>query len=102
MTTRFSLSELAEMLQVPVDAVRRAVDELAAAGQLTAESFVFADRNWRIAPSDTKRIQEWIVNAATAGVIQLEPPRRKWVRKRVERPAEDGAQMAEGAARRAD
>lgn len=60
MTTRFSLSELGEMLHVPVQTIRLAVDELATRGHLTAESFIYGERNWRIAPSDVKRIQDFI------------------------------------------
>jgi len=61
LTTRFSLAELADMLHVHVSHVRQAVDVLAATGQLTAESFQYAEKNWRIAPSDTKVIQDWIL-----------------------------------------
>lgn len=58
MTTRFSVAELADMLKVPVEVVRHAADQLAA--EFTGESFLFNERSWRIAPSDVKRIQEWI------------------------------------------
>ncbi|MBX5435662.1 MAG: hypothetical protein IRZ33_00425 [Alicyclobacillaceae bacterium] len=71
MTTRFSLAELADMLNVPVQVVRRAVEALAREEALTAESFQYMDRNWRIAPSDVKRVQEWIACAHQRG--QLEP-----------------------------
>ncbi|GGI98720.1 hypothetical protein GCM10010885_05240 [Alicyclobacillus cellulosilyticus] len=81
MTTRFSLAELAEMLRVPVDVVRAAVDDLAARGELTAESFTFAGRNWRIAPSDVKRIQDHIAEGVRRGVIQITPPKRRVLRK---------------------
>lgn len=57
MTTRFSIAEVADMLHAPLEAVRAAVDELSELGELTAESFAFGDRNWRVAPSDVKRIQ---------------------------------------------
>ncbi|EPZ44641.1 hypothetical protein [Alicyclobacillus acidoterrestris] len=58
MTTRFSLAELADMLHVPVEAVRQAVESLV--DELTGESFLYNDRTWRIAPSDVKRIQLWL------------------------------------------
>ncbi|QRF24012.1 hypothetical protein FY534_10460 [Alicyclobacillus sp. TC] len=61
MTTRFSMAELAEMLHENIEHVRIAVDSLAAAGQLTGESFQFGHRNWRIAPSDVKNIAHWLV-----------------------------------------
>lgn len=47
------------MLHVPVQYVRWAVDELSA--DFTGESFPFDERNWRIGPSDVKRIQAWII-----------------------------------------
>lgn len=88
MTTRFSLAELAEMFHVPVAAVRNAVDELAACGELTAESFVFGGRNWRIAPSDTKRIQSWLEMRSVTADLPTNPPRRKVTRKVVQSPPE--------------
>ncbi|GMA49565.1 hypothetical protein GCM10025857_09220 [Alicyclobacillus contaminans] len=81
MTTRFGLDELAEMLHTPVAAVRAAVDDLAARGELTAESFVYGDKNWRIAPSDTKRIQSWIEEQVRRGQLSLDKPTRRVVRK---------------------
>jgi len=87
-TTRFSLAELAEMLHVPVVAVRNAVDELAAGGELTAESFVFGGRNWRIAPSDTKRIQSWLEMRSVTADLPTNPARRKVTRKVVQSPPE--------------
>ncbi|WP_054969272.1 hypothetical protein [Alicyclobacillus ferrooxydans] len=83
MTTRFSLSELAEMLHVPVGVVRRAVDDLDKEGQLTAESFVYGDRNWRVAPSDTKRIAQWIDAKKAAGDITLTAEKRRIKRKQI-------------------
>lgn len=83
MTTRFSLSELAEMLHVPVEHVRMAVDALSAHGELTAESFQYGDRNWRIAPSDTKRLQAWIVEETTAGRLAQTGPTRRIRKKQV-------------------
>ena len=93
MTTRFSLAELSEMLHVPVDVVRRAVDELSEQGLLTAESFVFGDRNWRVAPSDTKRIQQWIADLQTQNSdVFASPERRRMKRKVVAPPAKDSKQ----------
>jgi hypothetical protein len=83
MTTRFSLSELAEMLHLPVEAIRAAVDDLADRGELTAESFVFAERNWRIAPSDVKRIQDWLAEKAASGELVVNQPVRRVKRRRV-------------------
>ncbi|MCL6637174.1 MAG: hypothetical protein K6T26_04410 [Alicyclobacillus sp.] len=93
MTTRFSLAELADMLHEPVERVRQAVDTLAAAGQLTAESFMFGGRNWRIAPTDVKRIQDWlgVHQPDTHGVHE----RRRVVRKRVLPPAGSGQTAGE-------
>lgn len=83
MTTRFSLAELAEMLQVPVDAVRMAVDDLAKHNELTAESFVYGERNWRIAPSDVKRVQDWILAKQKSGELEFERKARRVVRRQV-------------------
>lgn len=83
MTTRFSLAELADMLHVTVDAVRTAVDELSANEELTAESFVYGERNWRIAPSDTKKIQEWITQKVSSGELSIQKPQRRILRKQV-------------------
>lgn len=83
MTTRFSLAELADMLHVPVNAIRQAVDTLAENGALTAESFVFMDKNWRISPSDVKRIQNWIERTVASGELVLEQTQRKVRAKRV-------------------
>lgn len=82
-TTRFSLAELSEMLHVPVDAVRFAVNELKKESQLTAESFLFAERNWRIAPSDVKRIQAYISQAVEEGRLQIQVPARKIKKKQI-------------------
>ncbi|WP_067931896.1 hypothetical protein [Alicyclobacillus kakegawensis] len=87
MTTRFSLSELAQMLQAPVEVVRQAVDDLADHGELTAESFVFGDRNWRVAPSDVKRVQDWIAEHGAKGETGNRKPVRR-VRRKVVRQAD--------------
>jgi DNA-binding GntR family transcriptional regulator len=90
LTTRFSLAELSEMFHVPVDIVRRAVDELSQQDLLTAESFVFGERNWRVAPSDTKRIQQWIVDKqAQNPELFASSERRRVKRKVIEQPAKD-------------
>ncbi len=83
MTTRFSLSELAEMLNFPVDAVRMAVEALSETGELTAESFRYGERNWRVAPSDVKRVQTWIELRVQSGALQLEKPRRRVKSKKI-------------------
>ncbi|CAM3713631.1 hypothetical protein [Alicyclobacillus pomorum] len=83
MTTRFSLAELANMLHTTVEAVRAAVDDLSKRGELTAESFEYGYRNWRIAPSDTKKIQAWIVQKVESGELEIRPPVRKIRRKEV-------------------
>jgi hypothetical protein len=71
------------MLHVPVEMVRLAVDHLSTKGELTAESFLFMDRNWRVAPSDIKRIQEWIVAGVDSGNIAFVPPKRRVKRKQI-------------------
>lgn len=91
MTTRFSLAELSEMLHVPVDVVRRAVDELSEQGLLTAESFVFGDRNWRVAPSDTKRIQQWIVDLQAQNSGAFASSQRRRIQRKVVAPPAKGS-----------
>jgi len=83
MTTRFSLAELADMLHVPVSTIRQAVDTLAAEDSLTAESFIYMEKNWRISPSDVKRVQMWIEQAVESGRIVSERPARRVKRKQV-------------------
>ncbi len=91
MTTRFSLAELSEMLHVPVDVIRRAVDELSEQGLLTAESFVFGDRNWRVAPSDTKRIQQWIADFQAQNSDVLASSERRRMKRKVVAPPAKGS-----------
>jgi hypothetical protein len=74
------------MLGAPLPAVRRAVETLAERGELTAESFVFAEHSWRIAPSDVKRVQalvrEWAKGAAP------ERPQRRIKARRIVTPSD--------------
>lgn len=86
MTTRFSIAELADMLHVPVNHVRQAVDELAPT--FTGESFLFNERIWRIAPSDVKRIQSWI--EARQDTLSAQRPPRKVRMKRIQSGEETG------------
>ncbi|WP_198853021.1 hypothetical protein [Alicyclobacillus sp. SO9] len=81
MTTRFSLSELSEMLGVPVDVVRTAVEHLAGQKELTAETFVYGQRSWRVAPSDVKRLQDWIQSDAGGENLRVKRPQRRIKRK---------------------
>lgn len=83
MTTRFSIAELSDMLQTPVAYIRIAIEELSRSDALTAESFIYAERNWRVAPSDVKRIQAWLAEAQTAGNLPSLQERRIVKRKRV-------------------
>lgn len=89
MTTRFSLSELSEMLGVPVDVVRTAVEALSQEQELTAETFLYGQRNWRVAPSDVKRLQKWIDAAGADGQISLERPRRRIKRRQKLSPEQE-------------
>ncbi|RIV28784.1 hypothetical protein D2Q93_01970 [Alicyclobacillaceae bacterium I2511] len=88
MTTRFSLTELAEMFGQPVTAVREAVEQLSRRGELSAESFLFGQRSWRIAPSDTRKIKNHLNVAQRnpnlnlgVGSMEPRPTRRKQIRK---------------------
>ena len=71
------------MLSTSVEYVRRAVEELSVHGVLTKETFIYAERNWRIAPSDVKKVQEWIDEAIRAGTLHQGERRRRLVRKEV-------------------
>ncbi|WAH35825.1 hypothetical protein [Alicyclobacillus dauci] len=86
MTTRFSLAELGDMLHVPVEQVRQAVEALAE--ELTGESFLYNERTWRIAPSDVKRIQTWLATHARE-TNELHRPRARNVRIKRIKPAEE-------------
>jgi hypothetical protein len=83
MTTRFSVAEMAEMLHTSVHAVRAAVEDLSRQQELTRETFTYGDRNWRIAPSDSKRIQQWIEKKAQAGELTESMPQRRVRKKQV-------------------
>lgn len=69
------------MLGVPVDVVRTAVEHLANEKELTAETFVYGQRSWRVAPSDVKRLQDWIQSGAGEENLRAERPRRRIKRK---------------------
>lgn len=79
MTTRFSLAELADMLSTSVTNIRAAITELSEQEVLTKETFEYGERNWRIAPSDIKKIQEWVTRAQAAGLLtrEMKTPRLK-------------------------
>lgn len=72
------------MLHVPIELVRQAVDELAHEGELTAESFIFGDKTWRVAPSDVKRITHRIEQKQATGETPVDVPKRRVKRKRIE------------------
>lgn len=83
MTTRFSVAELAEMLNSSVEHVRQAVSELHEQDVLTKETFLYLERNWRIAPSDVKKVQEWLEQAEKSGRLASVSTNRRIKRKRV-------------------
>lgn len=57
MTKRFDVEQVAEMLRCDASSVRQALSQLSEARRLSAESFLFADAVWRVAPSDVAAIQ---------------------------------------------
>ena len=85
MTTRFSLADLAEMFNQPITGVREAVEQLAKVGQLSAESFTFGERIWRIAPSDTRKIQDYMddngLNTSEQRTVSRNVHRKQVIRK---------------------
>jgi len=57
------------MLSTSVENIRAAITELSTEGLLTKETFEYGERNWRIAPSDVKKIQEWVTLAQVEGLL---------------------------------
>lgn len=57
MTKRYSIEDVAQMLQCDGELVREVVSSLHSARVLSAETFLFAGGAWRIAPSDVIKIQ---------------------------------------------
>lgn len=80
------MAELAEMLNSPVEHVRQAISELHKQDALTKETFLYLERNWRIAPSDVKKIQEWLMQAGVSGELASLTTSRRVKRKRVISP----------------
>ncbi|MFC4766695.1 hypothetical protein [Effusibacillus consociatus] len=88
MTVRFNMDDVAEMLKVPIERVRMALEELREQGDLTAETFLYAEKAWRIAPIDVKRIQNLLREKGLDTVDpQAEAPKRRIVKKVVKKPA---------------
>ncbi|MCY0875852.1 MAG: hypothetical protein OWT28_06245 [Firmicutes bacterium] len=67
MTKRYSIEDVAQMLQADVNKVRLTVSSLHRAQELSAETFPFAERAWRIAPSDVIKIQLRMEQGDTLG-----------------------------------
>ncbi|WP_156807298.1 hypothetical protein [Effusibacillus pohliae] len=83
MTVRFNMDDVAEMLQVPLERVRMALEELNEQGKLTAETFPYAEKAWRIAPIDIKRIQNLLREKGLdtpEAQIPTEKPKRRIVK----------------------
>lgn len=78
MTVRFSIADVAQMIKEPVDRVRFAIEELDKRGDLTAETFLFAEKSWRVAPLDIKKIQAVI---AEQPAPEGDKPKRRAVKK---------------------
>lgn len=75
------------MLQADGGSVRSAIATLDQAGELSAETFAFAGRAWRIAPSDVIKIQLHI--DSSLGEAPRPRQRRKIVRTTEPGVAED-------------
>lgn len=78
MTKRYSVEQVANMLQCETEKVRTAIAELKGRQELSGETFPFAEAAWRIAPSDVIKIQLIVKDAVSAA----EPPRRRKIIKR--------------------
>lgn len=84
MTKRYSVDDVAQMLQTDRERIRQAVSDLTAKQVLSAETFLFAESTWRIAPSDVPSIQQFIRENAVTIALEGEKTsarRRKVVRK---------------------
>ncbi len=57
MTKRYSIDEVADMLDRDASAIRKALRELQDQKELSAETFLFANGVWRITPTDVPKIQ---------------------------------------------
>jgi len=79
MTKRYSVADVSRMLQVDSDLVRGALDHLSTTGALTAESFLFADRAWRVAPSDVTKIQLYLQARPNRVSDEATPEKRRRV-----------------------
>ncbi len=81
MTKRFDVEQVADMLRCDAAAVRSALQELADARRLSAETFRFADAAWRVAPSDVASVQQAVRERDASGRPGREPGRRVVVRR---------------------
>ncbi len=88
MTKRFSVDDVALMLQTNHELVRKALERLIDEKRLSAETFLFASTSWRIAPNDVTMIQDTIKMIKPSGTdcsdIQQSASRRRIVRKNVD------------------
>ena len=57
LTKRYSIDEVAAMLERDALSIRKALRELQAQKELSAETFLFANGVWRITPTDVSKIQ---------------------------------------------
>lgn len=57
MTKRYTVQDVAQMLQTDHEQIRQAVSDLVERHMLSHETFLFAASTWRIAPSDVPLIQ---------------------------------------------
>lgn len=58
MTKRYSVQDVAQMLQTDHEQIRQTVSDLVEKHQLSHETFLFTASTWRIAPSDVPLIQQ--------------------------------------------
>ncbi len=88
MTKRFSVDDVALMLQTNHELVRKALERLHEDKRLSAETFLFANTSWRIAPNDVTILQDTIKMIQRDGVEENDthPPssRRRIIRKNVD------------------
>lgn len=95
MTKRYSVEQVAGMLVSDMSSIRNALEVLRDRHELSAETFLFADRSWRITPSDVQKVQSYLeqVQDQKSGEKSVTERRiRRVVKHHVTQPADQDGQ----------
>ncbi|PWI58340.1 hypothetical protein [Sulfoacidibacillus thermotolerans] len=92
MTKRYSVEQVAEMLGRDLLTVRTAVETLHKQRALSAETFLFAKRAWRVTPSDVSKIQIYLDEQVTGSMRHHERKVRRVVKRQVIAPPQSDLQ----------